>query len=240
MRRIMLAVVLVGIWGHAEASVLCQKKNGALLVREACKTGQTQVDPATLGLQGPPGPKGNQGIPGPQGPPGPKGDKGNPGQPGVSRGIVVKDANGKFVGIVDDADAGGLISVLRDIEGVPTRFYVDPSSKDFMRIGFTSLVYESMDCNGQGLLGIARNMYVECTIAGTTLYAPPISGALTTIRSESIFNVAPSDCTNTYHGVVILPDVCCRSRTPDQFVVAAPVTIDLSIFTLPLHLEVQE
>src|SRR6185369_946898 len=53
MRRILLAVVLVGLCAEAEASVLCQKKNGALLVKGVCKEGQTQVDPPTLGLQGP-------------------------------------------------------------------------------------------------------------------------------------------------------------------------------------------
>jgi collagen triple helix repeat protein len=72
-------------------------------VREECKKNETQVDPAAVGLQGPPGPKGD---PGPQGPPGPKGDKGNPGQPGVSGGAVVKDANREFVGVLNVTNQG--------------------------------------------------------------------------------------------------------------------------------------
>src|SRR5205807_3271407 len=42
--------------------------------RDVCKRGETQVDPAALGLQGPQGPQGSpgpQGVPGPEGPVGP-------------------------------------------------------------------------------------------------------------------------------------------------------------------------
>ncbi len=45
-------------------AVLCQKRSGVLVVREACKRKERVADPAALGLQGPPG------VPGPQGTPG--------------------------------------------------------------------------------------------------------------------------------------------------------------------------
>jgi hypothetical protein len=61
MRWILLAVVLVGLWGQADAAVLCQKKNGALFVREECKFVEHQIDPVAVGLQGPTGPPGPQG-----------------------------------------------------------------------------------------------------------------------------------------------------------------------------------
>src|SRR4051794_23509092 len=120
MRRIILAVVLAGIWGQAEASVLCQKKNGALFVREKCKEVETRVDSATLGLQGPPGPKG---------------DKGNPGQPGqqgpAGPGAVVKDATGAVLGVL--ADLGGSYcggcgagQALIDVGGAPVAVVVFP------------------------------------------------------------------------------------------------------------------
>ena len=53
----------------AEA-VLCQKRSGVLVVREACKRKERVADPVALGLQGPPGLQGLQGPQGPQGTPG--------------------------------------------------------------------------------------------------------------------------------------------------------------------------
>ncbi|HEV7735288.1 MAG TPA: SUMF1/EgtB/PvdO family nonheme iron enzyme [Candidatus Binatia bacterium] len=53
----------------AEA-VLCQKRTGVLVVREACKRKERVADPVALGLQGPPGSQGIQGSQGPQGTPG--------------------------------------------------------------------------------------------------------------------------------------------------------------------------
>ncbi len=78
---LLLAVLMVGICSRAEADVLCAPKSGegTVSVRTACKNNEVQLDPVTLGLQGPPGPaglpgvqglKGDKGDPGPQGPPG--------------------------------------------------------------------------------------------------------------------------------------------------------------------------
>jgi len=75
--------------------VLCQKENGALSLREECKSNETPVDPTTLGLQGPKGDKGDPGPPGPmgsQGQKGDKGDKGDPGPPGSGLGGTIISA----------------------------------------------------------------------------------------------------------------------------------------------------
>jgi hypothetical protein len=58
------------------------KKSGVVVMREACKPGETAVDPAALGLQGA---KGDQGDPGIQGPPGTQG-------PGAQFASVAADA----------------------------------------------------------------------------------------------------------------------------------------------------
>jgi hypothetical protein len=70
--------------------------NGTVRIRATCARNETQLDPAALGLQGPPGPvgppgdtgpQGNQGLPGPegaQGADGPPGSQGSPGTPGQS------------------------------------------------------------------------------------------------------------------------------------------------------------
>jgi hypothetical protein len=61
-----LLAVVVPVGSAAAAPVLCQKKRGAVVVRDpACKRGETPLDLAAFGAVGPAGP------PGPQGPPGP-------------------------------------------------------------------------------------------------------------------------------------------------------------------------
>ena len=171
MRRIMLAIVLVGIWGQAEAAVLCQKKNGALFARDECKQKETQVDPATLGLQGPPGPKGDKGDPGP------------PGQQGT--GFAVYDQNG--------AKVGDAISFERSLPGVWVSFSTGGYSLPL--IVFDSLIsgpiqlllyFESSDCSGKPFIQDSR-LFPTVTVAfpGSTL-AVPESDSLSTITARSM------------------------------------------------------
>jgi hypothetical protein len=82
------SVVLAGLASAscASAAVLCQKRSGVVVVRDACKRKEAVLDAAALGLTGPkgdPGPKGDRGEPGASGlpgvgTPGPKGDPGEP------------------------------------------------------------------------------------------------------------------------------------------------------------------
>jgi hypothetical protein len=75
--RILGAFVLLALgWmDAAQGAILCKAKDGTLKVRDTanCPRHETRIDPASLGLQGPPGP------PGPQGPQGPQGAQGVPG-----------------------------------------------------------------------------------------------------------------------------------------------------------------
>jgi|SRR3954465_5512164 len=51
------------------AAVLCKTSDDTLKVRDtACKNREIRIDPASLGLQGPPGPRGFRGPQGPAGP----------------------------------------------------------------------------------------------------------------------------------------------------------------------------
>jgi hypothetical protein len=67
MRKVMLSLIgftfLVGT--PARALVMCQKKSGAVFVRETCKRKETALNPDALGLRGPAGPPGSTGDPGP-------------------------------------------------------------------------------------------------------------------------------------------------------------------------------
>src|SRR5581483_4332589 len=72
LRLIPTTAILSGVLATtAVAALLCEKKSGAIFVRPSgCKKKETAIDPAALGLQGPPGAKGDVGAPGTPGAPG--------------------------------------------------------------------------------------------------------------------------------------------------------------------------
>ena len=67
------ALLAFGWIDAAQATILCKTKDGTLKARDTanCPKHETRVDPAALGLQGPPGPQGPPGLQGIQGLPGP-------------------------------------------------------------------------------------------------------------------------------------------------------------------------
>lgn len=56
--------VLLVVAMPVHAAVICQKRNGAMFVREACKKKETAVDLAAFGAVGPAGPAGAPGVAG--------------------------------------------------------------------------------------------------------------------------------------------------------------------------------
>ena len=79
-----VAVAMVGAALPARAVVLCQKRSGALFLRDACKRKETQVGPATFGATGATGPTGPAGAAGLSGATGPTGAVGPTGAAGPS------------------------------------------------------------------------------------------------------------------------------------------------------------
>lgn len=75
-------VALLASASSAEALVLCVNPSGTVVVRETCRPGTAQLDPAAVGLVGPAGPTGPTGPAGPQGPTGPAGAQGPAGPAG--------------------------------------------------------------------------------------------------------------------------------------------------------------
>ena len=74
MRRTLPILALLAVTVPADAAgVLCNRRTGAVVVRDACKPGESPLDAASLGFVGPPGPTGAAGATGPAGPAGSNG-----------------------------------------------------------------------------------------------------------------------------------------------------------------------
>jgi collagen triple helix repeat protein len=243
MRRIVLVVVLVGIWGRAEAAVLCQKNSGVLAVREECKNKETQVDPAAVGLQGPPGPpgpKGDKGDPGPQGPPGSQGEKGEPGPQGppgpAPQFLAVYDSNGAKLG---DATSSDLVSasVPFRVRGYPFTLEVH---RDFLAGGTfptVDAVWKSADCSGEPFLpapGTGSFLMPLLTVSGPgrTVYLADDTLSRQSITAKSAWLSPPhSDPT-------VFPSGLCIAINNTIEVFPATPLLDLNaLFTPPFHVE---
>jgi hypothetical protein len=49
---------------EGDAAVICRKRSGVVVIRDACKAKETSVDLSQFGALGPEGPRGPQGVPG--------------------------------------------------------------------------------------------------------------------------------------------------------------------------------
>ena len=58
---VLLGACAIGIPSYADAAVLCANPSGLVSLRTACKSNETVIDPAALGLVGPPGSPGISG-----------------------------------------------------------------------------------------------------------------------------------------------------------------------------------
>lgn len=58
MRAALLGAALLLVLAPAATAVVCQRRNGALVLRDACRKREAAVDLAQLGYRGPQGPKG--------------------------------------------------------------------------------------------------------------------------------------------------------------------------------------
>ena len=215
-RKVLTGVLLVGISSQASAAVLCAPKSGegTVRVREACKKNEVQLDPATLGLQGPPGP------------PGPKGDKGNPGEQGpAGPGAVVRDANEAFVGIVfEEHDR-----VLRQGENVGVHFRVSEAGLFEDEV---SLEHESADCSGPGFLSSeAQSLVRQGLVRDTTVYYSSNLATLVTLRSASETPVSEASCGEVF----IPPNICCHQVGLGAVLHYPAEEIDLSHLVPPFY-----
>jgi hypothetical protein len=124
-RTILSLVFVASLWSHAEATVLCARKDAAgnprgnVTLREACKSKEVQLDPVTLGVQGP----------------------------------AVYDATGKKVGDPTTVNRGSAVILFR-LNQYSLQLVVIPDGHFYAISGAESrsLYFESTDCTGTPLV----------------------------------------------------------------------------------------
>jgi hypothetical protein len=230
-RAVVVGAVLLlfaSIGTNALAVVLCarQKPDGTfsagVRIREACRPSEAQLDPVTLGLQGPPGTPGAPGAPGP--------------------GLVVRDANGTVVGLVLER-----LTIARQ-DGA--RFFAFEVERDGVHVSDTAiqLSYLGPGCTGQmwlddGVTVVPHIPRAKVVVGARAFYA---AGDRTLNTVLSLKEVGPnypeSMCTMT-GGTFTPPDVCCRPAICGQSqcnMMGAPAfEVDLSSLVPPFHVEMQ-
>jgi hypothetical protein len=222
------------------ASVMCGRKDAtghiaqgaSLKLRDACKANELAVDPVALNLQGPPGTPGAQGPPGPEGPPGVPGS-----------GLVVRDANGVLVGVVQDPYAGGTANVVRYVGVQGIEFTVD----QFIARGtqypeYTYLFYQSMNCSGPAFMSAdGGGFYAPTGKYGLVIYYPSAPVSSTNFLSIELKGPGsgystPASCSPP--GTFTPPDTCCLPASGSVF--AGPAEqLDLSGFVPPFDVVAQ-
>ncbi|HXJ34508.1 MAG TPA: hypothetical protein VMS22_10805 [Candidatus Eisenbacteria bacterium] len=109
---VVLMVALQALVTSSGAAVLCQRRSGAIFVRDACRKRESSVDPNSLGLVGA------------------KGDQGPNGAPGQARayGCSNVSADGTLVTACADRPSTNIVSVVpNSMQDNATCFVLDPS-----------------------------------------------------------------------------------------------------------------
>jgi hypothetical protein len=217
--RMLALLMALAMAGTAQAVVLCARPRAdgtystGIKLRETCKPSETQLDPAELGIQGPPG------LPGPQGPAG---------------GVVVVDANGVFVGTADElggTDLGSEVSVVRTISGTPVRF--PTTSAGFIQAaGPPTPYFETTDCTGTPFVPTPTTtaLITIGQTVGTVAYYAELPFGPTTRRSDLLQRTEP-ECTAA-GGTFTPPGSCCVPEPPAPGYGGALRTFDLATLGL--------
>ena len=184
-----IAAVLLGLLASApgaDGAVICRKKSGVLVSREACSKREAAVDLAQVGVLGPTGP---------EGPGGPAG------------GALIKDANGQLVGywlVMPNNLGAGDPGVVRDVGG--TVAFIRADTSGFVLSG--SLYYTSADCSGTPYaVGIPGMLVPSAAVGSATAYVPTGTPTMRTLNSSASF-MSMSACTMAV-GTFLPPDRCC-------------------------------
>jgi hypothetical protein len=218
----MLAVLGVS---PARAAVLCKARSGAMVVRQACKRGETQVDLTQFGSAGAAGAPGTNGAPGASGLAG--------------FGAILKDVNNVFVGtILDDPAIFPALSTraLRTIEAQVVSFAVDAMTGFIDNPSPFTVFYEHPGCTGRAfVVPILPTGFIisQAQVHAGVAYYPVEVPSVHAYDSQLTFTTMGS-CSGTF----TVPDHCC---TPGASVTFASEANTLAVGSLglvpPFHVD---
>ena len=193
---IAVGVLAVVVPTAARAVVFCEKKSGAVVVRDACKAKEQQMDLSLFGAMGAPG------APGATGP-----------------GVFVVDANGATVGaMVDELNifVPPLGSrVVRQLGSDAVSLPVDPMAGFPQSLAPTPVFFANPGCTGSMFVlpppyppGTSMSVSLATIIHGSVAYYALGLGTTQAYASYLAFFVTPSTCTGA-GGVPVGSDGCC-------------------------------
>jgi len=159
--------------------------------------------------------------------------------------VVVRDANGVFVGVVVETDqgrfnqAGGSLVSRQDMD---TAVLFEVSEVGLTATHLT-LFHESTDCSGPELMELLElgspGLFVNAAARATTLYYSPTAVASVITRTVSFSPKTVNSCVESDE-FFIPPNICCFEDGGNLRNVGPPRMIDLSDLVPPFHAEVQE
>jgi hypothetical protein len=186
---------------------LCMKKNGTLVVRDACGRKEAVVTPTMLGLDaggtvGTAGPKGDRGAKGDPGEPGPKGE---PGDPAMPSGYFANQTPNAYIG---DVTSGAGLDVAH--LSLPAGRYLVTAKLDAVNFGLPTFVRCFLD------VGDARVQMATTFIGGVagdgvgavetlSLLAPIDAGdgAVVTVRCRPDASTGNPDSSYVESGILV-------------------------------------
>lgn len=237
-----IAGALISLPHVAHATQLCGPKKpdgtlrdgGSIRLRAACRSSELQLDPVSLGLQGPQGPTGPTGGLGPVGPSGPTGVMGPQGSTGLTGATGPTGADGPPGGslsVLDSEDqvVGPLMAAsVKDqnamTSGLTASGYLivrEVDSKVFglpaTDIGFNDVVfwYKQSNCSGDSYIAnFSPNPAIPWALVhGTRGFYPSPPFETAAIYSVGWLVASPGEC----GGLFLAPDRCCVTyATPVQ------------------------
>jgi hypothetical protein len=147
----LLSFTVVGVLFVLLASpanaLLCQKRNGAVFSREACKRKETPVEGA-LGPKGDTGSSGPQGVAGPIGATGPQGVTGPTGPQGVTAWETIPSGVTVTGAFVNDSAAAGAGQDYWFTVSYPAMLPSDPVAVNFAADGSAKTSDDDASCTG--------------------------------------------------------------------------------------------
>lgn len=204
-RFVVMSGVAALLWASGAEAVMCVKKSGVVVVRDACRKRETPVSTTQfVGAQGEDGADGARGE---------RGEKGESGE------LRVVDSTGRFVGFVDIGHAD-TIAVVAPGAGLGL-LYSDEDGKGFYRYespNDVTFYHLQLDCAGDIFIQPSRYSLVPwAPVTGDYAYFPQIPGSPQPVLSKS-YPAESCATTRTQHGL------CCESFADFETKFVARVT----------------